>query len=420
VILLLIIVALFPLVIAKIQGNNKLSPIILFSLGQFGGMAFALTKITSEMPDPKLITWAVFWGMNGAYIIGYMLSNKYFKLPEAEVSSHQIGKKQVAFILGVALLFFLSAAYSRFAVGTWPIFAKHIDKARDGFFGQNKIINFTIQFSYSAAALLAYGLFRRGAPRWLFFLLWGCIPLMFILCAARNMILFSAFCLLFGHEAMRKPMKIRWGIGSLVVFILIFIITTYVRAGGKAILSMTRGNNAKVVAVTVMAPTIYSYVANNFWNLDYGISKMETDYGHPHTFGYSSFSGVSYYLSQNKSIEEYWRVDGLLNERSSKVSGLNTISYQWPLYKDFGLPIGCVIVFVIGAWCSKIYRLACKTKRADYVYLAAFATFWSGYSPFIFGPSAPQNIIYLILAPIVYLVFRESESILRQQQEIMS
>jgi len=96
------------------------------------------------------------------------------------------------------------------------------------------------------------------------------------------------------------------------------------------------------------------------------------------------------------------------------MGGLNTVSYQWTLYKDFGAILPCFILFWIGAWSARIYSNAVRTKTLSAGYFAVFASFWALYSPFIFAPTAPQNIIYLALGLALLPIFGEHGEIAKQ------
>jgi oligosaccharide repeat unit polymerase len=415
VILFLALLGFGPILWLAWSGKPLFAPWALLCISQFGGMAISLLKLMPAMTDPATMTWFVFFGFNFSYLLGYAFAIKATRnLNEQPRPPQEMSRNQAVVFLGISAIFYMTVIASRFAAGSWPIFAANPEASRIKFFSANLLINFTIQFSYSTAAFSAWMIFRaKSGLRRIAWICWGLIPVVFILAVARNMILFSLFSLLFYFELWKRPLKVRWAVLFCVLFIGMFLATGLAREGiaiTKALSFVGKGTKVWVFAFK----PVYMYVANNFWNLDYGIQLIGLPKGQPFTFGYTSLSGISYYLNGGR-FETAFGLDGFLNESTSKVPGLNTVSYQWTLFKDFGYVIPCFILFLIGAWSARIYSLALKNKTASSAYFALFASFWALYSLFIFGPVAPQNIIYLAIGLFFLPVLRNKNHGAKQE-----
>lgn len=371
-------------------------------LSQFGGMAIAMLKLMPAMTEPGRLTWFVFFGFNFSYLAGYGFSSVAASRVESNRTTTIAAptRNQILALFGVSAVFYATVLGSRLIVGAWPIFSSDPTTVRGHFFAPNVPMNITIQLSFVVSALSAWMIFAsHGNTRKAAFLLFSLIPIVYTLTVARQMILFSLFSVVFFFEIWKRPIKIRWAAFFVVSFISVFLTTALVRVGISPVQLLGALKTSPKLRSFIIIP-VYSYIANNFWNLDYGIQMFSRPGGHPMTFGYTFFSGLTHYLNQQR-LELAFGWDTLLNEKTSKVIGLNTVSYQWFLFKDFGPILPCFILFLIGAWSARVYSLSINRPTLLAGYFALFASFWALYSPFIFAPTAPQNVIYLVSGAIL-------------------
>lgn len=400
--IVLMLSGLAPIAILRFKNQNILQPWALFAFAQFFGMGFSLLKLQKTMSDPTALTWMVFLSFNFAFLIGCLVAHlsvrSRSKAPDAQETTEGANDRPLIALCVLVLLFSGGLANGYHAAGGWPILLEEVQKGRNAFFGINLFGNFLLQMSYPVASLSAFLMFRgRSWQRWLARVIWGAVPVIFILCAARNMILFSLFSLAFAWEVERSPLRLRWAILGTLSFVVMFAWTLASRMGigfGKAIeMVMKQGGLLKLAL-----DPVYAYVANNLWNLDFALNRMDGPMGHPFSWGYGSLQGLTFYLKQNTKIEETMGFDGLLNEASQKVFGLNTVSYQWTLYRDFGMTLSLALLVFLGFVASRMYLDGVNGRTRMGMYFGVYASFWSMYALFLFPLSAAQNVVYLFLA----------------------
>lgn len=393
---------LAPIAILRIKGKEILQPWALFSFAQFFGMGFSLLKLQRTMSDPQLLTWMIFFSFNFAFLLGCLLAhasvwNRRRDDSPREILEHENDRPLLA-LLALAALFSGGLVNGYHAAGGWPLLLEEVQVGRNAFFGINLFGNFLLQLSYPVASISAFLMFRGYSwQRWLARAIWASVPMIFILCAARNMILYSLFSLAFAWEVERRPLKLRWAILGTAGFVAMFAWTLASRMGigiGKAIDMVMRQGGLLKLALD----PVYAYVANNLWNLDFALNRMDGPMGHPVSWGYGTLQGLTFYLNQNEKIEKSMGFDGLLNEASQKVFGLNTVSYQWTLYRDFGVALSLILLVMLGFVASRAYLDAMAKKTRIGMYFGAYASFWSMYALFLFPLSAAQNVVYLVIA----------------------
>ena len=124
----------------------------------------------------------------------------------------------------------------------------------------------------------------------------------------------------------------------------------------------------------------YDYVANNWWNLDYAVNRRNDEAVQPRLFGLDVLHGPLELFPGYDRIYKTYGWDGVFNEHSTKVPNLNTLPYQWGLYKDFGIA-GCVAgPFLFGLFFGTLFALV-RTRGSVlqlmlYAHLLFYVTFW--------------------------------------------
>ncbi|MBO7500743.1 MAG: oligosaccharide repeat unit polymerase [Fibrobacterales bacterium] len=124
----------------------------------------------------------------------------------------------------------------------------------------------------------------------------------------------------------------------------------------------------------------YKYIANNWWNLDYAINRGNDEWTQPTLFGLDAAHGLVEPLPAVGRLHEVYNWDGIYNDRSIKTSTLNTMPYQWGLYKDFGMAGAVGIPFLVGLFLGTLHASVRARGRAGdvllYSLLLFFVTFW--------------------------------------------
>ena len=124
----------------------------------------------------------------------------------------------------------------------------------------------------------------------------------------------------------------------------------------------------------------YKYIANNWWNLDYAMNRGNDEWTQPTLFGLDAVHGVLEPLPLVTRAHVVYHWDGIYNYNSIKTSTLNTMPYQWGLYKDFGMAGAVGIPFLVGLFLGTLHASVRARGRAGdvllYSLLLFFVTFW--------------------------------------------
>lgn len=116
----------------------------------------------------------------------------------------------------------------------------------------------------------------------------------------------------------------------------------------------------------------YEYISNNFWNLDYALNKTNLGWPENPHYIFSALNGICFFLPTWTDVLRGLNMDTLYNESAIKVKGLNTVTFQWHLYKDMGmisLIIGSFILGLINSWLWK-----CILHNPKPFYIAVYST----------------------------------------------
>jgi oligosaccharide repeat unit polymerase len=112
----------------------------------------------------------------------------------------------------------------------------------------------------------------------------------------------------------------------------------------------------------------YSYVANNLWNLDHALNPETYQHRHNTTYGFTLVAPFFQLFNIPDNWANMYResmdLEGFGHEHSIKISGYNTVAYQWTLYKDFGILGTLLLPCILGIF---IYILYLKVKIAPNV-----------------------------------------------------
>jgi oligosaccharide repeat unit polymerase len=233
-----------------------------------------------------------------------------------------------------------------------------------------------------AAFLAVFGdHWKIRAAGWGMFLSAGAIVL---LMGIRNPFLMQVFVLVALWDLGRSRLKLwRLGVvggGFMILFVLVALVRSGVDLSPDSLLAMGKFAQRSEVFGMAFKP-IYVYIANNFWNLDFGVARIAQGGGHPPTWGASSLEAIFALMGISADLCERMGWDTFLNESNMKVHGLNTFTYLWPLYKDGGMFLALGFSWAWGAGMTWLYRKAVAGDPFDKL-IYAYLLFAVGFSFF--------------------------------------
>jgi oligosaccharide repeat unit polymerase len=292
-----------------------------------------------------------------------------------------------AFFLFFVFVWGMLKAYR--GAGEFPLLAKENLRAIHTFFTVSWSSSAALSFGGMVMVLFFLSIFRpRRLPKILNLGLWMTIVsvLIFALALSRSgLVFFAFFAIVFYHQAIR-----RISIWKMSVLFLVFF-TIFLGSAFLKFSTVGKKEGLKVKpeeAVQILLRVPYVYVANNFWNLDYALNPTNLKERHPTTYGYTTLSGILDLMALpggnlGITIRESYHFDDQFMESATKVKGLNTMGYQWGLYKDFGIAGVLLCPFLFGIFFGAVYLNVRRQPTILNLSMYSYLAFFVGWSWFL-------------------------------------
>lgn len=351
----------------------------------FHAIAFgvAFLALDKAMTPFRTFTSLIYFGSAVSFVLGVWAAKL---LARGEVTSAKpdfSGYNWTVHLVFTYVLFFIFVAgmlTARAGIGGFPVFMENQGRAIKLFFGYFHPASVALSYGGIVALMFFISIFRPRKGSILrvpeFWMTIG-TTVFYFFALSRNGIVFFLFAgLFFFHYAIRKLSILKLSF-FFSLFALLVIITGYQKA--FSIQERYGLKREKVLEYAFMVP--YLYFANNYWNLDYALNPDNHRPGHGHTYGFVAVSGILDFIYLpggflGWDIRESYGWDNQFNQTSSKVRGLNSVSYQWALYKDFGIPGALGGPFVLGGLLGWLYAMVRRrptlTNIATYSFLGYF------------------------------------------------
>lgn len=356
-VLILIAGVALPLLLIRF-GHSTVSPLVLIWVSQTMPIGIALLNFTGEMRMPRLITWLVLGLSLIGILLGWLVASIMAK-SSSPPRRIELSRKRLAIVFAIlSALYFLSIAQGAAQYG-FPLLSSKPDEARSVFM-VGKLQN--IFFSAGIPMfILGIHIFRISREWWLrIFVACAVIGLVvtYLLIGSRFMTLvWLSMALVYWDLQVRRLPLLKIA-SILVVFLLVFAIVGYFRYG--KLLAVASGSPKLLeMGVLVAIESIYSYIANAYWNLDYALHLWSLGALRIPTWGLSTNEGVLWVLGFVPDLQQAYGLTNSLNADVTLKSGLNATSYHWGLFKDamllgpvFGsFAMGWLLTFLHGTRC---------------------------------------------------------------------
>ena len=383
-------IAIICLLYVWIKKRDFFQPVVVYIFAQSVTMGIAYFKLLPAMPDLGLITWMVWIGAMISFAVGtavfyaafYRNHQPIYEFERPSFLENYNWKIHFIFSLFLLALYLAGSAIvvSKIGFSFFNIFSgkEASEGANYGMFG-------SIAFNSSPLVVLFLSIaaFKSINPHvWIrrFSLAMALlVPIFGILVYPGRLALFTSIG---GVTIMYNYVKKRIAPG-LIVMAAVLAISSFI---GIAIAREQYGSTGvKGMVARQVATLPYKYIANNYWNLDYGINTPPERQMHRFTYGVDVVNGPLGLLRFSGAIREMMGWDNEFNKSVEKVGGLNTINYLWETYKDFGIA-GCILVpFVAAFLMAFMYESVKRRKTPFWWMLYGVSLFFVGWSFFITG-----------------------------------
>lgn len=349
-----------------VRKSDFFSPVRLYVFFHAATLGIAFLALDRAMTPFHPFTWLVYLGSAACYIAGVtatkLVRNMGPARPPVPIDLGAYNwKRHFLITLVLFVLFVWGILYAYKGIGEFPLFAKHKVTVLKRYFAVNWTASMLLSQGGLVMSLFFMTLFRPGrTPKLLragFWLMLASAAIFALALSRVGFMFFAVFATVFFHQAIRRISLPK----MTFIFLLLlagFLGTSYLKIaelGAKYKVDLT---SPKALKIALGMP--YNYVANNFWNLDYALNPGNFRDRHPTTYGFNQVSGLLDMIvlpggNLGPSLREGGGYEDGFHVPTVKLKGLNTFTYQWGLYKDFGLPGVLILPFLFGAAFSLLY-----------------------------------------------------------------
>lgn len=377
------------------------TPWSLYAISQFGGMTFSLLKLHPAMTDPSTTTWAIFWFSAAAFFLGCIVASG--KGMVIDPGRYYRWIPAVWLIFGFFSVLWLSSVLDGYLrAGGWPAFQASADKAREAYASRSGIMWYTSQMGAVQGLLGLMVAFTATSRwmRWLGWLGWGAAVWVSFASGMRFGIVTLLVTLVIFIDSNRKRISPLQAIAFLLLL-----------GAGLSAMFIFRQTHLQSFVDSIRIPwdqkfrlavlPIYTYIANCFWNFDSGVSAAAAGEYVEWGMGYWSFQGALFFTHLHVGLNNSY---GFISNYFSfmKLPELNTASWQWFVYMDFGWLGVMIFAFVWGAIATWLGRLA--NKHVVYAILNAYMLFYVAMSFFTLFSMIPEMVLASFVLCVVIAI----------------
>lgn len=383
-------IAIVCLLYVWIKKRDFFQPVVVYIFAQTMTMGIAYFKLLYPMTDLGMLTWTVWVGALISFSVGTGVFYAVFYRNHQPI--YEFEKPAPLWEYNWKLHFFISIFLLLLFLAGSAIVISKIGFSFLNFFGEKSSSNGgeygmfgAIAFNSSPLVVLFFAVasFKSINPhawiRRLSFALALAVPLFSILVYPGRLAFFTSV----GSVAIMYNYIKRRIAPGLIVLAMALAISSFL---GIAIVRDQYGSTGVKGMVAKQVATLpYKYIANNYWNLDYGINTLPDRQRHQFTYGIDVLNGPLGMFRFSGSIREMMGWDNEFNKSVEKIYGLNTVNYLWETYKDFGVA-GCIVVPFVAAFLMAFMYESVKRRKSPFWWmLYGISMFFVGWSFFITG-----------------------------------
>ncbi|HUI93324.1 MAG TPA: O-antigen polymerase [Chitinivibrionales bacterium] len=399
--------------------KDLLSPVRLYICMYSFLLAVNSLKLSDFQTEWSPTTHLFFWGASGLFVAGcciMLLVNRAnnplgpadFGFVKASLASdaRRIDWKWFFLVWMFCSAVFLMGYAASFAIsGVVPLLSKNADKARLAFFDANPFANIGIFFG-PLSLILAVEFLFFAAPgsrrKWTVVAVSCAVLLLYSTIVTRidlfRVILFGLVIYHYGKKRLSFA-QFLYAVGFSVVFFLIFF---FLRIKYDTLGVFANYTKLHIPKGMFWTANMYTYLVNNFWNLDFAFRKfVDGSFVYPRGYGFSLARPLLFLAHLEPAMLKTWGFDSIMNESIVKVKGFNTIAYVWHFYKDFGsfgvyfLPLFlgmlCTVFYVNTLYRPTLFRISLWCIFASFILLSFHGPLWELWFVYV-------NILFLAIA----------------------
>lgn len=391
------------------QKHDPFHPVTLIIAMNFLTLGISYTGIDSRWVGLSSFSWLVVISASVSLLLGQWTASLYTRSATlgANLHSDHMPLKywnwtRYYWMLGVIFgLFTLGLLYHYSLSGGIPIFDSGADHM-----SRSSVVNLGVLNVYGLRGPEIFAISLLGAyPKWNPHRTgrWACILLSILIVVMSFSFYQSRFNLLsvlvtiaFYHHYFVKAINIKHLMILSLTMLGLFILVATLRM-------QYIGETTQLDIITILKLP-YQYIANNWWNMDYAFNPPPHKYiaNHP-KWGYGLIEGIANLFPNGNAITDAGSWDSIFNESLEKYRGLNTVTWHWSAFMEFGY-IGLTIVpFFVGVFLEYFFN---SYKRKPNFQNLTVASITAGYFILSWFEEFYQNPMYLWRILFVWLVMK--------------
>lgn len=361
---------------ARLSRESLFTPLRMYLLTQAGTLGIAYLRMNPAMTPLRAVTWAVLIGSAISFSIGCLAAN-YGSPPVQRPFDRDKLRPAMPFGFLASLfgLLILASLASLSVYGKWPVFSGDPETDRGLFVFHSTWGMWSFGHETILLTLSVFLIFF-SKPLWMRISSSVILAISFaiqILIGIRNPLLFAVFVALCMWDLGVNRLKTRVIALAGSGFLMVFVVVAFLRA--KVIASLFRTTEEGTPFQRMFLP-IYTYISNNYWNLDNSLEKWDKLAAPSFQYGLGMIQGILLPIVRIPTAEE----NGWLSLTREKTLGLNTLTYHWVIWQNGGMLLTILFPLFWGWAMTRLYRTCQASSNLLVLYLYAYLLF-----PIAFG-----------------------------------
>lgn len=365
-----------PWLLVRTGRHLPTSPLVLLWISQTLPLGVALLNLTGDMRPFQFTTWLVLGASFACILAGWASGTVLAGTPTPSHPTRLDPSRVGAVVAILALAYFASILQGVVRAGGFPLISSSPETARFMF------MTGRLQNIFFAAGIplfiLSIHYFRVCASLWkkiaMVVILLGLVSTYLLIGSRFMTLVWLSMTLVYWDQYVGK-LRVGRIAFVLTLFLLLFVLIGYFRYG-KLVATASGSSKVVSIGITLAFQSVYSYIANAYWNLDHAMHRYALDQLNLHTWGISMNEGFLWVVGALPGIQKAYGWTNAMNADVVLKEGLNSTSYHWGLFKDFGIAGPLVGSFLAGAGLSFFHGRRCRDGNPGSVMIYGLACYF--------------------------------------------
>jgi oligosaccharide repeat unit polymerase len=344
-----------------IQKHQKAtSPLSIIWISQTIPLGIALLNFSGDFPRLTGMTWLLLTGSFLSILLGWIVGQALNRF-SAPAAHWQLDSKKLTLCISLLVgMYALSILQGVKNAGNFPLLSVDPANAR-WIFMTGRLQNFCFSAAVPLFILLLHkARTSKNIERLIFSVVLLALVISYVLIGSRFLTLvWLTTAIVYWDLYVKKLPLFRIAL-VVLLFTFAFVAVGYFRYGKDLAVSY-RSTNVMKVGWLLALDSLYSYIANAYWNTDFALIRWNQGILNLPTWGISSNEGILWIIGFVPGIQKAYNYSNAMNTDITFREGLNATTYHWALFKDFGIAGPLLGSFGMGAVITFFYSRFCRS-----------------------------------------------------------